>query len=1107
MPIAISVLGMVASLLILPGAAVAAPASVDHNSQASVTNAYLTGLMPTLQVPVGWTGSVNPCVPGAPSAAQTAATIDAVNWFRSFVGLSPVTEDPTLSAQAQQAALMMLAKDGLSHAPATDWGTTGYCYTDAGNTAAGQSNLSLGYSSGPASIIGYMDDSDSSNYSRVGHRRWVLYPSTAQMGVGVTSGSGALYVVGTPVNPSAANPAWIQWPAPGYFPSQLLNRAWSISREGADFSSATVSVTKNGTAVTGIAIQPVSSGYGVDSLVWYMPASVAAPSGTAVDTYNVTVSGVSGGVASSVSYTINVFNIPQVPVGSASMSGQLNVGQSVTMSASGWGSGVSLTYQWYRIAPGWASTTAIPGATSATYKLTAADQGNWIGYQVTGNQAGYVSGATSVWSWGQPVGAKLPITPGSVSVSGKAAFAQTLSASIAGWSPAAGSAYAYQWLRDGVAISGATAAKYAVGSADVGHKLSVKVTATNPDYTAASATSAVTAAVTPGVFTAGTPTISGTALVGQTLTAAPGSWAPVPSSLAYQWLRNGAAISGATSSTYKIQVADAGYALSVTVTGSTSGYTTASKTSAAVSVRMPVATVSVTPSPVSVNVGAAVSLVAAALPSNASNKAVTWSSNNSAVATVNSSGVVTGVSAGAATITAKAVDGSGVSASAQITVTKVAVKVGTVSVSGTTVFGQKLTVTLAGWSPTSGTTYAYQWLRDGTAISGATASTYTLGAADVGRKLSVKVTASNPNYTSSSATSAATAAVSNASMVAGNPSVSGKAMAGQILTVVPGAWNPASPTFAYQWLRDGVAISGATASKYTVLATDAGTRLSVKVTGSLPGYPSASKTSPVTGVVIPAGCVVGTPATPMTQFTLGADMTGDKRGETLAVDSKGVLWVYPGTASGALSQACSLGAGFGSMRVYGPGDLNGDGKADILAISSDGKLWLYPGTGALALGTRRQVGYGWTGWRLIPAGDLNGDKKPDLLGINGKGQLFMYAGTGSGGFATRKQVGYGWTGWSLYAGGDLNGDGKNDILGINSKGDLYQYLGKGSGFFNPRQKAGYGWLGYTLGSGADLNGDGKADLVGRSNSTRILYFYKGLGGAHFALKTQIAAGW
>lgn len=53
-------------------------------------------------------------------------------------------------------------------------------------------------------------------------------------------------------------------------------------------------------------------------------------------------------------------------------------------------------------------------------------------------------------------------------------------------------------------------------------------------------------------------------------------------------------------------------------------------------------------------VGANETLTATVLPSNASNKTVTWTSSDTAIATVTSAGVVTGVKAGTAVITAKA---------------------------------------------------------------------------------------------------------------------------------------------------------------------------------------------------------------------------------------------------------------------------------------------------------------------------------------------------------------------------------------------------------------------------------------------------------------------
>ena len=84
----------------------------------------------------------------------------------------------------------------------------------------------------------------------------------------------------------------------------------------------------------------------------------------------------------------------------------------------------------------------------------------------------------------------------------------------------------------------------------------------------------------------------------------------------------------------------------------------------------PILVTSVTlPSAASINVAGTTTLTATVLPTNASNKTLTWSSSNTSVATVNSDGVVLGVAAGTATITARSTDGSNRSGSCAVTVT------------------------------------------------------------------------------------------------------------------------------------------------------------------------------------------------------------------------------------------------------------------------------------------------------------------------------------------------------------------------------------------------------------------------------------------------------
>lgn len=76
------------------------------------------------------------------------------------------------------------------------------------------------------------------------------------------------------------------------------------------------------------------------------------------------------------------------------------------------------------------------------------------------------------------------------------------------------------------------------------------------------------------------------------------------------------------------------------------------------------------------------------------------------------------------------------------------------------------------------------------------------------------------------------------------PTITGVARVGRVLTANPGTWSAPSPAFTYQWQRDGVAIDGATAATYTVVAADAGAALSVVVTASAEGFtPGAAESA------------------------------------------------------------------------------------------------------------------------------------------------------------------------------------------------------------------------------------------------------------------------
>ncbi|NQX05338.1 family 16 glycosylhydrolase [Rathayibacter sp. VKM Ac-2856] len=172
------------------------------------------------------------------------------------------------------------------------------------------------------------------------------------------------------------------------------------------------------------------------------------------------------------------------------------------------------------------------------------------------------------------LGAPTPTILGSPTVG------STLTAQPGAWTPAP-VALAYQWSADGVAVSGATAAAYTPTSGTVGKRISVTVTGAKAGFPAESRTAPPTAVVAKGTLTAPTPTITGTAKVGSTLTAKTGTWGPAPVALKYQWRAGGTAIAGATAATYVPTTSVVGARITVSVTGTKTGWTTAVRTSGA----------------------------------------------------------------------------------------------------------------------------------------------------------------------------------------------------------------------------------------------------------------------------------------------------------------------------------------------------------------------------------------------------------------------------------------------------------------------------------------------------------------------------------------------
>ena len=264
--------------------------------------------------------------------------------------------------------------------------------------------------------------------------------------------------------------------------------------------------------------------------------------------------------------------------GAPTIRGSARVGETITVDTSGISDAdglesASFGYQWL------ADDAAIAGATGETYTLAAEDEGKAIKVEVSftddaGNAETLTSGATGAVS-----AASTPNSPatGVPTINGTAQVGETLTADKSGIADADGltnATFSYQWLADDAEIAGANGSTYTLVAEDEGKAIKVQVTFTddagNDETLTSAATGAVSAASTPNSPATGLPVISGTAQVGETLTANASGIADADglskAQYEYRWLADDSEIAGATSLTYTLADTDEGKAIKVEVT-------------------------------------------------------------------------------------------------------------------------------------------------------------------------------------------------------------------------------------------------------------------------------------------------------------------------------------------------------------------------------------------------------------------------------------------------------------------------------------------------------------------------------------------------------------
>jgi hypothetical protein len=278
----------------------------------------------------------------------------------------------------------------------------------------------------------------------------------------------------------------------------------------------------------------------------------------------------------------------------------MTAGAAATFSVAGSGT-APLTYQWQR------DGKDIAGATSAIYTLPSTDMpdSGVLFTVVVSNTAGSVKSNAAVLTVNSAVIAPtLIVQPQSASTLDGGTV--TFSVAATGTEP-----FIYQWKRNGTDITSATAASYTtpvLTLADTGAVYTVTVA--NSTATAPSGSATLTVKpVPPSVIDA--PAAVAVS-VGQTVTFSLTAEGSAP--LSYQWQRNGAAISGATGTSYTTAattLADNGAVYSVVVTNAAASVTSANATLTVAAVAV-APTIATAPQSTAVSVGQVASFSAGA---------------------------------------------------------------------------------------------------------------------------------------------------------------------------------------------------------------------------------------------------------------------------------------------------------------------------------------------------------------------------------------------------------------------------------------------------------------------------------------------------------------
>ena len=487
----------------------------------------------------------------------------------------------------------------------------------------------------------------------------------------------------------------------------------------------------------------------------------------------------------------------------------------------------------------------------------------------------------------------------------------------------------WQWQRAGVNIAGATAASYTPVREDVGKSLRAVASYDDAHGPGKTATSAATAAVinTPDQFGRIVLNPFRDLVVGQEITATLTDPDGGIENVVWEWVRAGATIAGATSSSYTTVPADVGKKLYANARYDDAQGTSKTATSAPTK---PVQAVPDRPGTVTLDdttPAQGQKITASLSDPDGGIKNLTWQWQRAGVN-------ITGATASSYTPvqadvgkTLRAVASYDDAHRTGRTATSAATaKVadtddpGTVTLDDTTpVQGQKITAVLS--DPDGGLkNITWQWQRGTVNIPGATAASYTPVQADVGKTLRAIASYTDAQGKGKTATSGATGKVADTD----DPGVvtldSAKPRAGVEITASLSDPDGGLTNITWQWQRAGVNISGATAASYTPVQADVGKTLRAVASYTDAQGSGKTATSAATAAVLVATVSI---ELALPRALVAASNLGFWHNLNLAVPAN---WMA-GSAAGALNQVSISAAG--SVGLTFSADLDSGVEADL----------------------------------------------------------------------------------------------------------------------------------------------------------------------------------